>query len=220
MQVRAIVSATLHLGKLSPSIHVYPSLSLPFITSEHEVEKLVSCVRRSIREEYANHNLPYNESSLYFTIGASISTPRASMCSGELASLVNYISFDIHGMTELVYGCTENIACKFMPQYLRGGIWDTNPFERIDDCSVGALIQSSIENARRANPKVKIFAVSDKHTCDSESVHRLRSLKVDTISCAATKIALSKLISTQASILSTENGLDSTETLHVPFVYF
>jgi pyruvate, orthophosphate dikinase len=223
MQVRAIVSATLNLEKLSPKISVYPSLTLPFVTTDHELEKLIPLIQKAIAEEYANQNVTYHESSISFSIGASISTPIASIRSAALAPLVRYISFDIVSLTEYVFGCTEKTASQFMPQYLRDRIVDTNPFERIDDPGFSALIQSSVENARSANPHLKVVAISSKHTSDSVSVQLLRNVKTDTISCAAANIALSKLIAAQVSIRFTDNGnvVSDTESEYLfPFRLF
>lgn len=221
MQVRAVVSATLNLQKLSPKISVYPSLTVPFVTTEHELEKLIPLIRKAIAEEYANQNVPCHESSLSFSIGASISTPIASIRSAALAPLVRYISFDIVSLTEFVFACTEKTASQFMPQYLRDGIVETNPFEQIDDIGFSSLIQSSVENARRTNPHVKVVAISSKHTRDSLSVKLLRNLKTDTISCAAANIALSKLIAAQVSIRYTDNidAVDDMENSEYPFPF-
>ena len=200
MQAKAITAAALHLAKNSSDFKVYPRITIPFVSSDREIELLIPIIRSSIKEEFRRQGESYHDSSLIFTIGASLSTPRACIRSGPIAQLVSYLSYDLVDLTELTYGCNEESTAVFMPMYLRDKMFEANPFKQIDLRGVGTLLEKSIEAARHANANLLISTLSDKHSIDAFSVRLFHKMGIDSICCKPKNIVLSKLIAAQVAI--------------------
>jgi pyruvate,orthophosphate dikinase len=205
MQIRAIVEATLEHNLNNPSINVYPDISIPFVSTTHELEALLPVIKNEIMEVHGCNRMSHDHKScLLFNIGVILSTPRACLRCSEIAPLISYTCFDTTNITELSYGISRIDSNKFIWKYQKDKVFNTNPFIRLDERGVGEQIMSSIKMSRETVDKnIRTFAIiSDDHGNDLKSVEFFNNLDIDIISTMPKMIPLTKFLTAKSNIIS------------------
>ena len=143
-------------------------------------------------------------------VGAMLETPRAALVAGELAEVSDFFSFGTNDLTQLVFGFSrDDVGSKLIPEYLKAGLLQKDPFESLDEGGVARIIRYACENARATKASMKI-GVCGEQAGDPESAKLLVSYGVDYVSCSPYRVPVARLAVAQALL---EEGRISLEAL-------
>lgn len=186
-QVHAIFKA---MQQVAPEITVRPEIMIPLVSSPCEV-KILSARIKSI----AGH---YNYVGAY-AFGVMIETPRAALCAGKMASWVDFISFGTNDLTQMVFGLSRDDVGQFMEDYLKLGVWESDPFRVLDIKGVGILIQSAIQQIQAERDGMRI-GLCGEHGADPQSIEFCMDNGLDYVSCSPYRIPIARLAAAQVTI--------------------
>jgi pyruvate, orthophosphate dikinase len=119
----------------------------------------------------------------------------------------------------MTFGFSRDDARKYLDAYIEAGILTKDPFITLDREGVGALMQMAIEQARQANPEIKI-GVCGEHGGDPESIEFLETLDLNYVSCSPARIPAAQLALAHTAIAgegrpSTVVPMEMRETLGI-----
>jgi pyruvate,orthophosphate dikinase len=192
MQVRAILEAAIAVQR--KGVRTVPEIMVPLVAGVEEVRAMRRLVNETAEAVFAE----LRQSTLY-KFGAMIELPRAAVCAGSIAKEVDFLSFGTNDLTQMTFGFSRDDARKYLDAYLEAGLLKQDPFITLDREGVGALMQMAIEQARQANPAIKI-GVCGEHGGDPESIEFLLTLELDYVSCSPARIPAAQVAIAQTSI--------------------
>ena len=188
MQVRALFRAVAAVAEqgIAPSVEVM----IPLVVDPAEMAMARAWVTGSIAAGGGNAD--------GVAIGAMLETPRAALVAGELAEVSDFFSFGTNDLTQLTFAFSrDDIGSRLLPEYLRRGLLQADPFEVLDQTGVGRLIRAACERARDAKAAIKI-GVCGEQAGDPESVTFLAACGVDYVSCSPYRVPIARLAVAQA----------------------
>ncbi len=192
MQVRAILEAAIAVQR--KGVRAVPEIMVPLVAGVNEVRAIRKLVDETAETVFAELRQPTR-----YKFGAMIELPRAAVCAGSIAKEVDFLSFGTNDLTQMTFGFSRDDARKYLDAYIEAGILRKDPFITLDREGVGALMQMAIEQARRANPAIKI-GVCGEHGGDPESIEFLLTLELDYVSCSPARIPAAQVAIAQTSI--------------------
>jgi len=126
-----------------------------------------------------------------------IETPRAALIAGDLAQLVDFLSFGTNDLTQMTYGFSrDDVEATVIQKYIEMGILNESPFAELDIFGVGELIQQAISRSKETNPKIKI-GICGEHGGDPNSIRFLVKAGVNYVSCSPPRIPIARLVGAQ-----------------------
>ena len=138
MQVEAIVRAACVRTKAGEEVR--PEIMVPLVGTEAEMvrlrEMVSAVVDRVLKEEGVG---------LEILIGTMIEVPRAALMADKIAEHADFFSFGTNDLTQMTYGYSRDDAGRFLPEYLKSGILQHDPFQSIDEKGVGQLVRMACE---------------------------------------------------------------------------
>lgn len=172
-----------------------PYIMVPLVALVEELEhQLRSC--RAV----ADHVMESQGVRVPIQWGTMIEVPRAALVANKLAALSDFFSFGTNDLTQMTLGFSRDDAqAKFLEPYIRLGVLQRDPFETIDRVGVGALVRMACEQARRANPAIKL-GICGEHGGDPESVAFFHATGLDYVSCSPLRVPIAMLASAQANV--------------------
>ncbi|NTV18979.1 MAG: pyruvate, phosphate dikinase, partial [Bacteroidales bacterium] len=90
-----------------------------------------------------------------FLYGTMIEIPRAALMAEEMANTAQFFSFGTNDLTQMTFGFSRDDIGGFMGDYLAKKILPADPFQTLDQASVGKLIEIGIKGGRNTNAKLK-----------------------------------------------------------------
>ena len=189
MQVRAIAEAAAAVRATGGDPH--PEIMVPLIGSVHELE--------AVRDE-ARTVLASIGGSSDIRIGTMIEVPRAALTAGPIAAVAEFFSFGTNDLTQMGWGFSrDDVEGAFFSHYLELGIFDTSPFETIDEEGIGRLIETAVAEGRAARPDLTI-GVCGEHGGDPASVHFFHRVGLDYVSCSPFRVPVARLEAGRAAL--------------------
>jgi len=199
MQVRALLRAVTTASALGHNPNV--EVMIPLVVDPSEMRLARGWVADAANDvAFVGH----------VGVGAMLETPRAALLAAELAEVSDFFSFGTNDLTQLIFGFSrDDVGSKLIPEYLRAGLLEHDPFESLDPVGVGRIIRSACDNARAANPTMRI-GVCGEQAGDPESAKMLVTYGVDYVSCSPYRVPVARLAVAQALL---ENGRISIDGL-------
>jgi pyruvate,orthophosphate dikinase len=139
-------------------------------------------------------------------IGTMIETPRAAVCSAEIAEAADFFSFGTNDLTQMAFGFSRDDVAPILEKYLEEGLLPIDPFESIDQKGVGELVRMGVEGGRATKPGLKL-GVCGEHGGDPDSIDFFYKLGLDYVSCSPFRVPIARLAAAR-SIL--DAGHDAT----------
>jgi pyruvate,orthophosphate dikinase len=194
MQARAIFEAA--AKALSEKIKVLPEIMLPLVGHEQEF-----CRQKAVLDRVAKEVMAETKVRITYLVGTMIELPRAALLADRIARAgAEFFSFGTNDLTQFTYGLSRDDA-KFIPVYLKDGLWEKDPFSTLDQNGVGQLVVFGIERGRAATPKLKI-GICGEHGGDPATVHFCHKSGMNYVSCSPFRVPLARLAAAQAAILA------------------
>lgn len=190
MQTKAIMDAALEVKK--SGIDVEPELMLPLVGDIKELKYLIKIVTEVADNINREVFVPYK-------IGTMIEVPRAAIIADQLAKEVDFFSFGTNDLTQMTYGFSRDDAAKFLTSYYDKHIFDQDPFEKLDQEGVGALVKMAATSGRKAKPSLKL-GICGEHGGEPTSVEFCHNTNLNYVSCSPYRIPIAILASAQAAL--------------------
>ncbi|MEO0484585.1 MAG: putative PEP-binding protein [Pseudomonadota bacterium] len=187
MQVRAILEAALTTGSR-------PEIMIPLVTARREVElvrKRIDAVAAAVRAE-TGHQVDHS-------LGVMVETPRAALRAGDIAPHTAFLSFGTNDLTQMTYGLSRDDAGRFMSTYVQEGVYQEDPFHRLDIHGVAELLQIGAERGRAARPDV-VLSLCGEHGGDPEAIRLCREAGFNYVSCSPFRVPAARLAAAQIAL--------------------
>jgi pyruvate,orthophosphate dikinase len=193
-QVTAVAEAAIHCR--NKGIDAQPEIMIPLIGTARELEMLVRRVRATI--EAVKESKKYH-AELNIPIGTMIEVPRAAVTADEVAVLADFFSFGTNDLTQMTFGFSRDDVNTFLPDYLRQEILSRDPFQSLDTCGVGQLVEIAVSKGRLAKPGLKC-GVCGEHGGDPDSIHFFNRAGLNYVSCSPFRVPVARLAAAQAAL--------------------
>jgi pyruvate,orthophosphate dikinase len=193
MQVRAIFTAGYTIwnqnGK-APKIEIM----IPLIVTSKEMEILYSEITK-IADEFAVEK----GKKIEYSVGTMIETPRAALIGIEIAKTASYFSFGTNDLTQTTLAISRDDSASFIPDYIKAGIFEKDPFVQLDITGVGRLIEIAIKEGRSVNPNLKV-SICGEHGGNPFSIKFCAKVNMNYVSCSPYRIPVARLAAAIAQI--------------------
>jgi len=192
MQARAIIEAALLVKK--QNINVIPEIMIPLTTTVREMKNQADIVRRIAEEVFAE-----KKDRVEYLVGTMIELPRAALVADKIAEEAEFFSFGTNDLTQTTFGFSRDDINKFLPEYLKLGIFKQDPFATLDQEGVGQLVQMATERGRKTRPNLKV-GICGEHGGDPESVKFCHRVGLNYVSCSPYRVLTARLAAAQAAL--------------------
>ena len=142
-------------------------------------------------------------SNMEYHIGTMIEIPRAAITADEIAEDAEFFSFGTNDLTQLTFGFSRDDAGKFLGAYYDKKIYEQDPFARIDQKGVGALVKIAVEKGKQTRPNIKL-GICGEHGGDPSSVEFCHEIGLTYVSCSPFRVPIARLAAAQAAIKAGE----------------
>ncbi len=192
MQTRAVIEAAINV--LKKGINVTPEIMIPLIGDENELKYVKNIVVTTANEIISKNNV-----NLKYMVGTMIEVPRAIIIADKLAVDAEFFSFGTNDLTQLTYGFSRDDAGKYLNDYYNKGIFENDPFAKIDQNGVGVFVRVAINKARRVRPNIDL-GICGEHGGEPTSVEFCHRIGLNYVSCSPFRIPIARLAAAQAAI--------------------
>ena len=192
MQVRAIIEAACEVKK--EGMDVYPEIMIPLVGAVTELKN-----QKAIVDRVAAEVMKELGTEVKYSVGTMIEVPRGAATADEIAKEAQFFSFGTNDLTQTVFGISRDDAGKFLPIYLEQEVWEFDPFERIDEVGVGAVMEMGVTKGRATRPDLKI-GICGEHGGEPHSVAFCHKLGLNYVSCSPYRVPIARLAAAQAAI--------------------
>jgi pyruvate,orthophosphate dikinase len=136
-----------------------------------------------------------------------IELPRAALVADQIAQHADFFSFGTNDLTQTTLGFSRDDAeGKFLTYYLRHEIIPDNPFEKLDQEGVGALVAMGVTKGRSVKAALKT-GICGEHGGEPSSVKFCHRTGLDYVSCSPYRVPLARLAAAQAVVEETRPAL-------------
>ena len=198
MQVRAILEAALAVKARTGQAPI-PEIMHPLVALGGEMNFLRALTDRTAEAVFADGG-----DRVDYKVGTMIELPRAALRAADLAEGAEFFSFGTNDLTQTTFGISRDDSGRFLQAYLDKGIFETDPFVRLDRDGVGDLIRIAAERGRAARPDVKL-GICGEHGGDPSSIAFCETVGLDYVSCSPYRVPIARLAAAQAA-LSAQSG--------------
>ena len=198
MQARAIIEAACNVATKTGE-KVTPEIMIPLVAKREELALLKARI-----DAVAIAVLKENNTKLDYLVGTMIELPRAALTAKD----AEFFSFGTNDLTQTTFGLSRDDSAAFLPDYLRQGIFERDPFVTIDPDGVGALIKIAAEKGRATRPDIKL-GICGEHGGDPDSIQFVEGAGLDYVSCSPYRTPIARLAAAQAKLA--KSGAGSTD---------
>ena len=194
MQTRAVIEAAINVNK--DGMNVEPEIMIPLIGDTNELKYV-----KNIVCETADHIIKENNVDLKYSVGTMIEIPRAALTADKIAEDAEFFSFGTNDLTQMTYGFSRDDAGKFLEDYYKRGIFESDPFAKVDQEGVGSLMKIAIEKGKTTRPNIKL-GICGEHGGDPSTVEFCHEIGLTYVSCSPYRVPLARLAAAQAVVKS------------------
>ncbi|HBS88238.1 MAG: pyruvate, phosphate dikinase [Bacteroidetes bacterium GWF2_38_335] len=193
MQIRAIFESAAEL--LQEGKKVFPEIMIPVTCIETELQHQYKIFEKVYPEVLAK----YNMKEIPHMIGTMIEIPRAALAAEKIAKYATFFSFGTNDLTQMTFGFSRDDIGGFLGDYLDQKILPVDPFQQIDQDTVGQLMKIACEGGRKARPDIKL-GICGEHGGEPNSVEFCHKLGLSYVSCSPFRVPIARLAAAQAAI--------------------
>jgi pyruvate,orthophosphate dikinase len=200
MQVRAILEAALEVKKTAAEAPI-PEIMHPLVALGLEMKFLRELTDRTARAVFAEAG-----DTVDYLVGTMIELPRAALRAADLAEHAEFFSFGTNDLTQTTFGISRDDSGRFLQAYMDKGIFETDPFVRLDRDGVGDLIRIAAERGKTVRPDIKM-GICGEHGGDPSSIAFCEEVGLTYVSCSPYRVPIARLAAAQAA-LSVRSGTE------------
>ncbi|MBX9574818.1 MAG: pyruvate, phosphate dikinase [Caulobacteraceae bacterium] len=193
MQVRAVLEAALEVKGQGGEAPI-PEIMHPLVAMGPEMKFLRELTDRTAEAVFAEAG-----DRVEYLVGTMIELPRAALRAGDLAQHAQFFSFGTNDLTQTTFGISRDDSGRFLQAYLDKGIFEADPFVRLDQDGVGDLIRIAAERGRAERADVKL-GICGEHGGDPASIAFCEGAGLDYVSCSPYRVPIARLAAAQAAL--------------------
>ena len=194
MQTKAVIKAAIKVQKAHKDWKVVPEIMIP-LTGEVKEMKFV----KDIVVKTADAEIKAAGVELKYEVGTMIEIPRAAITADEIATEAEFFCFGTNDLTQMTFGFSRDDAGKFLGAYYANKIYESDPFARLDQKGVGALMEMAVEKGRKTRPGMSC-GICGEHGGDPSSVEFCHKIGLTYVSCSPYRVPIARLAAAQANI--------------------
>ena len=193
MQTRAIIEAAVNVKK-KHGYNIVPEIMIPLICHVDELRFVKKHIVKTADEVIAASGIELN-----YQVGTMIEIPRAALTADDIAKEADFFSFGTNDLTQMTFGFSRDDAGAFLDDYYSKSIFESDPFERIDQTGVGKLVEMSVKLGRETNPGIKL-GICGEHGGDPSSIEFCHNTGLAYVSCSPFRVPIARLAAAQAAL--------------------
>ena len=190
MQVQAILGAALRLKKEKKNPKV--EIMVPLVGSLEEFLNQKNIITSAYKELSKKH-----KQKLSYKVGTMIEIPKACFSAGMIAKHADFFSFGTNDLTQTTFGFSRDDVGSFFPGYFEKEILSFDPFESIDEKSVGELMSTAVKRGRKNNPTLSL-GICGEHGGEPKSIKFCNKIGLHYVSCSPFRVPVARLAAAQA----------------------
>ncbi|WP_029488341.1 pyruvate, phosphate dikinase [Candidatus Epulonipiscium viviparus] len=193
MQARAIIEAAIEVKK-SKGYNIVPEIMIPLVGDKKELEYVKDIIVAAADDVIAKSGI-----ELKYLVGTMIEIPRAALLADQIAEEAAFFSFGTNDLTQMTFGFSRDDAGKFLEDYYARGVYESDPFARLDQTGVGQLIEIAVEKGRKTRPDIKL-GICGEHGGDPSTIEFCQKVGLNYVSCSPFRVPIARLAAAQAAI--------------------
>ena len=194
MQTRAVIKAALAVKGRHPDWNLVPEIMIPLTGDAKELKFVKDVVIKAADAEIAAAGM-----DLKYEVGTMIEIPRACLVADEMAKEAEFFCFGTNDLTQMTYGFSRDDAGKFLDAYYTHKIFENDPFAKLDQTGVGALMEMAVTKGKATRPSLHC-GICGEHGGDPVSVEFCHRIGLDYVSCSPFRVPIARLAAAQAAI--------------------
>ena len=200
MQARAIIEAAIEVRQ-ETGLNIVPEIMIPLVGDSKEFQFVKQIVDKTAREVMEERKI-----TITYLLGTMIEVPRAALVADTIAKTAEFFSFGTNDLSQMTFGFSRDDAGKFLDDYYKKKIFESDPFARVDQDGVGKLMQMACELGRKVRPEIKL-GICGEHGGDPSSIEFCHKLGLNYVSCSPFRVPIARLAAAQATIKEKQGNL-------------
>jgi pyruvate,orthophosphate dikinase len=191
MQVRAIFEATAEL--LKEGKKPFPEIMIPVTCHVNEINhqyEIINRIHSEVCEKFGLKKIPH-------MTGTMIEIPRAALTADKIAETAQFFSFGTNDLTQMGFGFSRDDIGGFLPEYLDKKILPEDPFQSIDQDSIGKLMEIATQGGRSTRPDLKV-GICGEHGGEPKSIEFCHKIGLNYVSCSPFRVPIARLAAARA----------------------
>ena len=194
MQTSAVIRAAINVKKAHPDWNIVPEIMIPLVGEVKELKYVKNIVVETADAEIAAAGI-----DLKYEVGTMIEIPRAAITADEIATEAEFFCFGTNDLTQMTFGFSRDDAGKFLDAYYDKKIYENDPFAKLDQKGVGALMKMAVKLGKATRPNLHC-GICGEHGGDPSSVEFCNEIGLDYVSCSPFRVPIARLAAAQAAI--------------------
>ena len=194
MQTQAVIAAAINVNRQFPEFKIVPEIMIPLVGEAKELKFVKDIVVKTADALIAEAGV-----ELEYHIGTMIEIPRAAVTADAIAQEAEFFSFGTNDLTQMTFGFSRDDAAKFLDAYYDAKIYEFDPFAKLDQTGVGALIKMAAEKGRATRPDIKL-GICGEHGGDPSSIEFCHKIGLNYVSCSPFRVPIARLAAAHAAI--------------------
>ena len=199
MQTTAVIRAAVNVQKAHPDWNIVPEIMIPLVGEVKELKFVKDIVVATADAEIAAAGV-----ELKYEVGTMIEIPRAALTADEIATQAEFFCFGTNDLTQMTFGFSRDDAGKFLDAYYDNKIYENDPFAKLDQKGVGALMKMAVKMGKEVRPEMHC-GICGEHGGDPASVEFCHKIGLDYVSCSPFRVPIARLAAAQAAIADGKN---------------
>ena len=195
MQARAIMEAAVAVKK-ECGYDIVPEIMVPLVGEKKELKFVKNFI-----VEVAEEVLKENNMEMHYKVGTMIEIPRAALLADEIAEEAEFFSFGTNDLTQMTFGFSRDDAGKFLDAYYDNKIYESDPFQKLDQEGVGKLVKMAVELGKKTRPDIKL-GICGEHGGDPSTVIFCHNIGLTYVSCSPFRVPIARLAAAHAVVLN------------------
>ena len=193
MQTRAVIEAAIEVRQ-ETGIQVVPEIMIPLVGEVKELEYVKETVDETAKAVMAERGV-----EIPYLVGTMIEVPRAALTADKIAEHAQFFSFGTNDLSQMTFGFSRDDAGKFLDDYYKKKIFESDPFARLDQEGVGKLVKMAVELGKSVRPDIKL-GICGEHGGDPSSIEFCHNVGLNYVSCSPFRVPIARLAAAQAKI--------------------
>ena len=176
MQTRAVIEAAIEVNKQGGKVKA--EIMIPLVGDVKELAYVKKVVVDTAEAVMAEKGV-----KVEYMVGTMIEIPRAAITADKIAKEAEFFSFGTNDLTQMTFGFSRDDAGKFLGDYYKKKIFESDPFARLDQEGVGELVKIAVAKGKATRPNIKL-GICGEHGGDPSTIEFCHNVGLNYVSCS------------------------------------